>query len=311
MGRTQADVPMLRKVGVGPTLISVSVCHLPPLTLFSKSVANMRSPPNHAMSPLVDSQWLSGRCGRERHCDRDVVPPLFGRFTILRFGHFASTFLFPLAPPRFAARLHGYYGNSDFCRDASSDLAGAAKFVPFQRAVLRRRARAIGQAVSPAAVVHDGSSASCSRQISLLISFDLPTIPPPTTISPFRHGRFDTLLHRRDLPRLSPGQTSPVEGISVARSRVRALSGASPTGLAESSSLALRTGRSSQVAPHLSSRKRSYPYRLQAGNVSLRGTSTLQIKRLHRRTESWPLAKQHPTQGARRLEHYVISRTPS
>jgi len=125
---------------------------------------------------------------------------------------------------------------------------------------------------------------TASRQISLLIAFDLPTIPSPTTALPFRHGRFGTLLHRRDLPRLSPGQASPVVGIAVARSRVRTLLGASPTGLAESSSLALRTGRSSQVAPHPSSRKRSYHCRLQAGNVSLRGTSTLQIKRLHRRT---------------------------
>ena len=42
------------------------------------------------------------------------------------------------------------------------------------------------------------------RQISLLISFDLPTIPSPTTASPFRCDRFITLLHRRSLPRLSP-----------------------------------------------------------------------------------------------------------
>ena len=123
-----------------------------------------------------------------------------------------------------------------------------------------------------------------ARQISLLIYFDLPTIPPPTTTSPFRYDRFSTLLHRRSLPRLSPGQTLPVEGNAVARSRVRTSPGASPTGLAESSSHTLRTGRSSQVALHLSSRKRSYHFRLQAGNVSLRGTSTLQIKRLHRRT---------------------------
>ena len=123
-----------------------------------------------------------------------------------------------------------------------------------------------------------------STQVSLLIAFDLPTVPPPTTALPFRHDRFDTLLQRRGLPRLSPRQTFPVSGIAVARSRVRTLLGASPTGLAESSSQMLRTGRSSQVALHPSSRKRSYHYRLQAGNVSLRGTSTPQIRRLHRRT---------------------------
>lgn len=132
--------------------------------------------------------------------------------------------------------------------------------------------------------LHGSSSTSWTRQISLLISFDLPTIPPPTTIQPFRHGRLGTLHRRRDCPRLSPGQTFPVEGIAVVRIRVRALLGASPTGLAESSSLALRTGLSSQVALHLSSRKRSYRFRLQAGNVGLEGTFTLLVKRLHRRT---------------------------
>jgi hypothetical protein len=45
----------------------------------------------------------------------------------------------------------------------------------------------------------------------------------------------------------------------------------------------LRTGLSPQVAPHLSSRKRSYHW-LQAGNVGLIGTCTLQFKRLRRRT---------------------------
>jgi hypothetical protein len=237
------------------------------------------------MSPLGDARCLSSRSSRERHCDRDVVPsPLGRRFTVLRFGHLTSTFLLPFAPPRSVARLPRYYESSDFCRAASSDVAGIAEFVPCRRAILHRRARAIDQAVSHAAGDNGPSSASCARQFSLLISFDLPTIPPPTTALPFRHGSFPTLPHRRDLPRLSPGQTSKVGRIAVARSRVRASLGASPTGLAESSSHTLRTGRSSQVAPHLSSRKRSYHFRLQAGNVSLRGTSTLQIKRLHRRT---------------------------
>ena len=52
------------------------------------------------------------------------------------------------------------------------------------------------------------------QQLSLLISFELLTIPPPTTASPFRHDRFDTLLHRRGLPRLSPGETQWVEGFA-------------------------------------------------------------------------------------------------
>ena len=45
------------------------------------------------------------------------------------------------------------------------------------------------------------------QQFSLLVSSELLTIPPPTTASPFRHDRCVTLLHRRGLPRLSPGQT--------------------------------------------------------------------------------------------------------
>ena len=104
----------------------------------------------------------------------------------------------------------------------------------------------------------------------------------PLHLLPFRHGRFGTLLHRRDLPRLSPradrsgrrdGRRA-IEGSDIARSLPDRL------GRIE----ALRMGRSSQVALHLSSWKRSYHCRLQAGNVSLEGTCTLLIKRLHRRT---------------------------
>jgi len=124
------------------------------------------------------------------------------------------------------------------------------------------------------------------QQFSLLVSSELLTFPPPTTASPFRHDRFVTLLHRRGLPRLSPWQTSSVGGIAVARSRVRSFLGGSPTGLAESSSLALRTGHSPQVTPHPPSRERSYHCRIQAGNVSLIRTYTLLFKRLRRRTRS-------------------------
>jgi hypothetical protein len=237
------------------------------------------------MSPPVYARCLSSRSSRERHCDRDVVPPRGRLPTFLRLGHLTSTFLPPFAPPRCAARLPRYYEGADFCRAASSDGAGITSFVPLLRVILLRGARAIVQAVSHAAPCVDSSSASCSRQISLLISFDLLTIPSPTTALPFRRGRFITLHHRRDSPRLSPGQTLPVDGNpAVARSRVRTSPGASPTGLAESSSLTLRTGLSPQVALHLPSRERSYHCRIQAGNVSLRGTCTLLIKRLHRRT---------------------------
>jgi hypothetical protein len=45
-------------------------------------------------------------------------------------------------------------------------------------------------------------------QLSLLIAFELRTIPPPTTLLPFRHDRFyNPLRHRRGSPRLSPWLT--------------------------------------------------------------------------------------------------------
>ena len=70
----------------------------------------------------------------------------------------------------------------------------------------------------------------------------------------------------------------------VAQTRVRTLLAASPTGLAESSSLSLRTGIPPQVALHLSSRIRSYHCWMQGGNVTLEGTFTPLVKRLPRRT---------------------------
>jgi len=169
--------------------------------------------PNRSLSPPVDTRRLSSRCSRERHCDWDVVPPR-GGFPFLRLGHLASTFLLPFAPPRFAARLHRYYESSDFCRAASSAVAGIATFAPCRSAILCRRAWAIDQAVSLAARVDGSSSASCTRQISLLIAFELPSLPSPTTALPFRHGRFITLHHRRDLPRLSPGEIQRIKGFA-------------------------------------------------------------------------------------------------
>jgi hypothetical protein len=75
------------------------------------------------------------------------------------------------------------------------------------------------------------------------------------------------------------------QGIAVAFTRVRVLLGSSPVGLAESSSLSLRTGHSPQVALHPSSRKRSY-HRIRGGNVTPEGTFTLLFKRLQRRTSA-------------------------
>ncbi len=200
--------------------------------------------PDARVHPVPHGRGLSGGTSRIRHYLRFVI-------SFPALGHLTSTFLHPFAPPA----LPGF-------------IATLGALHPAWRALR----------------LYEREHPPVSTQVYLLTAFDLPTIPSPTTALPFRHGRFHTLLHRRDLPCLSPGQTSKVGGIAVARSRVRTSLGASPTGLAESSSLALRTGHSSQVALHLSSQKRSYHFRLQAGNVSLRGTFTLLIKRLHRRT---------------------------
>jgi hypothetical protein len=129
------------------------------------------------------------------------------------------------------------------------------------------------------------SSRPWHSQFSLFISFDLPTIPSPTTSCPCHCDRFRTLLHRRSLSRLSLGQTSPVEGILPSRDEGSSFTRSLPNmDAAESSSLALRTGLSLQVALHPPSWERSYHCQLQAGNDGLRGTSTLRVKRLHRRT---------------------------
>ena len=197
---------MIRKEGVRPTALSSS--HF----LFQKCLQHVIRP-KRTMRPLLDARGLSSRDSRKRHCDRGVVPP-FGGGTFPRFGHFTSTFLLPFAPPRFAARLHRYYESSDFCRAASSDLTGIARFAPLRRAILCQGPWAVVHAASPTANPHDASSTSFTRQISLLISFDLPTPPSPTTALPFRHGRLITLLHRRDLPRLSlrANLSGPAEG---------------------------------------------------------------------------------------------------
>ena len=81
--------------------------------------------------------------------------------------------------------------------------------------------------------------------------------PPPCHPTAVALTRYFTAAACRVYPPARPFQT---EGFAVARSRVHPLRAVSPTGLAESSSLALRTGRSSQVALHPSSGKRSYHF---------------------------------------------------
>ena len=267
---------MIRKEGVGQRPFSSS--HL----IFQKCLQHAIRP-NRAMRPLVDSRGLSSRDSRKRHCGRGVTPP-FGRLTFPRSGHLTSTSLLPFAPPRFAARLHRYYESSDFCRAASSDLTGIAEFAPLRRAILRRGPGPLFTQRPPLRILTmrpPRPSPDRSPCLSRLTFRPLHLQPPHCHFVTVALTRYFTAVTCRVYP---PGQTLQVGGRAVARSRVRASPAPSPTGLAESSSLALRIGRSSQVAPHPSSRKRSYRCRLQAGNVSLEGTSTLLIKRLHRRT---------------------------
>ena len=133
--------------------------------------------------------------------------------------------------------------------------------------------------------------AFCIWQFSLLISIELPSIPSPTTLLPFRLPRFDTLpsfIHRAgchadrpplvDRPvRVIIGPLRVVKGSRSTRTLPDRLGRIEFT-------VQLRTALSPQVAPHPSSRKRSYHCWLQAGNDSLIGTSTRQFNRLHRRT---------------------------
>ncbi len=241
------------------------------------------------MSPRVNRRRLSSRCSRKRHCGRDVFASALALAAASAFastlpfpllGHSASTFLPPFAPPIYVDRFHRYYEGSDSCR---RDRVRGIGFVP--AASMPAGRPGCWSSSIPSGLIPNVLS-RCRRQVSLLIAFELPTIPPPTTTLPFRCDRFITLLHRRSLPCLSLGLTQWSREFAVARSRVRSFLGVSPTGLAESSSLALRTGHSPQVALHPPSRKRSYHCRLQAGNVSLTGTSTPLFKRLHRRTRS-------------------------
>ena len=94
-----------------------------------------------------------------------------------------------------------------------------------------------------------------TAEVSLLISIELPNIPSPTTLLPFRSPQFDTLPGSVTVRAVSPtvrpgGQTFPSSLGRCVRSGVRELLGRSPTGLAESSSLSLRTIRSPSVALH-------------------------------------------------------------
>ncbi len=109
---------------------------------------------------------------------------------------------------------------------------------------------------------YEGSDSSAQRvtglhaaEVSLLISIELLSIPSLTTLLPFRDARFPSLRFQSpSSPPHDPCGISrhPELGLIVdwCAVRVRDLLGRSPTGLAKSSSLALRTAHSSLVALH-------------------------------------------------------------
>ena len=76
-----------------------------------------------------------------------------------------------------------------------------------------------------------------TTQVSFFKAFDLPSIPPSTTVLPFPQHGFRTLPQSDGLPRLSPGKTSSVEGIPSRGQGFTIVYAGSPTGLAESGSL--------------------------------------------------------------------------
>ena len=87
-----------------------------------------------------------------------------------------------------------------------------------------------------------------SQQASLLISFDLPTIPSSTTLLPFPSGHFVTLHQCQRLPRLSPGLTV---GQRECRRAVwgSPVTSRLPDRLGRNRFALLRTGRSPQLLP--------------------------------------------------------------
>ena len=124
----------------------------------------------------------------------------------------------------------GYYENSDFCRAASSDVPDIDEFAPSRRSIRHRRAWAIGRAVSRAADVDGSSSASCTRQISLLIAFELLT-RPTFGRCPISNHRIAissrSLYHVTSAPRLAA--SIPRADRSGRRDRRRAVKGSDIT----------------------------------------------------------------------------------
>ena len=162
--------------------------------------------PNRLVSPLSKAPCLSDRASRERHCDRDYPPE--GGLSSFWFSHRTTTSLFPFAPPRFAARLHRYYGNSDFCRTLQPACSDVVDSLPVGHNTMPTRPGPFILERSPLPVSLDADCPRPSSDRSLYLSrlTFLPFRPQP----PHRHfstiglARYITVVDHHVYPWVAP-----------------------------------------------------------------------------------------------------------
>lgn len=133
-----------------------------------------------------------------------------------------------------------YYGGSDFCQELQRISPTIAVSFSFRPDRWSREPGTFVPAFLTCYLTID-SQLSLTWQLSLLISIELLNIPSPTTLLPFHQPRFPTLpvyftVLVATLTDHRSGQTLGVFIGTFVRSKVRAILGHSPTGLAESSS---------------------------------------------------------------------------
>ena len=154
-----------------------------------------------------------------------------------------SSFLLPFAQLVYDDQLHRYYGSSDSRRLLHPAHTSASDSFPSGRVTLPGGLDLLGS--DPHSCFLDGR---CPHPVSngspclKRLNFQPFRLQPP-------HCHFSTIDLSRYIIVMDPTNS---------RFRVRHLLAGSPTGLAETSSLSLRTGLSSQVALHLALRQRSY-----------------------------------------------------
>ena len=143
--------------------------------------------PDARVCPVALRRRLSGGGSRERHCRRLLSFPWF--------GHHASIFLHPFAPPA----LPGF-------------VATMGALTPGQPALR--------------ILIRDHEHRPLSAQVSLFTTLDLPTIPSSTTVLPFPQAAFARYLGRMGRRVYPPGRPGRVAGNAVGGSPL-----ASPPGL--------------------------------------------------------------------------------